>query len=126
VNKIRIPYQKMKESTIYFDNVVDEVTYYIGTSAADNFAVIDKGGPDDYWFHASDCSSCHVVVNVPEHADKRELKTIIKKGALLCKQNTSKLAKLQNVTVVYTKVKYITKTDVSGCVTLKNEKTITC
>lgn len=116
----------MKESTIYFDNVVDEVTYYIGTSAADNFAVIDKGGPDDYWFHASDCSSCHVVVNVPEHVDKRELKTIIKKGALLCKQNTSKLAKLQSVTVVYTKVKYITKTDVSGCVTMKNEKTITC
>lgn len=116
----------MKESTIYFDNVVDEVTYYIGTSAADNFAVIDKGGPDDYWFHASDCSSCHVVVNVPENVDKRELKTIIKKGALLCKQNTSKLAKLQSVTVVYTKVKYITKTDVSGCVTMKNEKTITC
>jgi len=116
----------MKENTIYFDNVVDDVTYYIGTSAADNFDVIDKGNPDDYWFHARDCSSCHVVVNLPEYVDKRELKTIIKRGALLCKQNTNKLTKLPNVDIIYTKVKYVAKTDVCGCVTLKNEKIITC
>ena len=96
----------MREEIIYFDNVVDDVVYYISTNAADNFKVIDQGSPDDYWFHAKDCSSCHVVVNVPEYIDKKGLRTIIQGGARLCKQNTKKLTDL------------ITPT--------KDEKTISC
>ena len=42
----------MKQETVYFDNIVDDVVYYIGTNASDNFDVIDKGRSDDYWFHA--------------------------------------------------------------------------
>ena len=116
----------MKQETVYFDNIVDDVVYYIGTNASDNFDVIDKGRSDDYWFHAKDFSSCHVVVQLPDDIDKRGLRTIIKRGAMICKQNTPKLLQLDNIEIIYTRVKNITKTDVLGCVTTKNTKTIIC
>jgi predicted ribosome quality control (RQC) complex YloA/Tae2 family protein len=112
----------MKEETVYLDNIV--VIYYIGTNAADNFATIDNGAPEDYWFHAKDMSSCHVVAQIPEGIDKRELRTIIKRGALICKQNTSKLKAMDNVEFIYTKIKNVTKTDIPGLVTVTNQKTI--
>ena len=112
-----------------FDDRV--VVYYIGTNALDNFAVIDKGAPDDYWFHAKDISSCHVVAKIAEGSelglvDKHVLRSIIKRGALICKQNTSKLKSLQDVDFIYTQVKNITKLDKPGLVTVTNEKRITC
>jgi predicted ribosome quality control (RQC) complex YloA/Tae2 family protein len=114
----------MKEETVYFDNIV--VIYYIGTNAADNFAAIDMGSPDDYWFHAKGVSSCHVVAKMNEGKamDKQGLKSMIKKGALLCKQNTSKLKSMNNIEFIYTKVKNVTKTEIPGLVTLSSEKNI--
>jgi len=114
----------MKEEIVSIDDLV--VVYYIGTNALDNFAVIDKGDPDDLWFHAKDVSSCHVVAKIPytEVIDKRQLKTIIKRGALICKQNTSKLNTLEKTEFIYTKVKNVTKTDKPGLVTVTNQKTI--
>ena len=112
----------MKEETAQFDDAV--VTYYIGTNAADNFAAIDKGAPNDYWFHAKDVSSCHVVANIPDIADKKSLRAIVRRGALLCKQNTSKLKALDRVVFVYTRVKNVVKMDKPGLVTLTNEKII--
>lgn len=106
----------MKEEIVYFENIVDDVIYYIGTNALDNFAVIDMGKPTDYWFHANNVSSCHVVVKIPDDIDKRTLKTILKRGALLCKQHTNKLSKTANVEIVYCQVKNVTKTDVLGLV----------
>ena len=116
----------MKELTVYFDNIVDDVTYYIGTNATDNFSVIDMGKPDDIWFHAKDCSSCHVVVQVPEYIDKKGMRTIIKRGALLCKQNTAKLNIADQIDIIYAQVKNVTKTDIPGCVTTKHTKVLTC
>jgi predicted ribosome quality control (RQC) complex YloA/Tae2 family protein len=115
----------MKEETVYFDNIV--VIYYIGTNALDNFAVIDKGSPDDYWFHAKDVSSCHVVAKMPVSVlDKHVLRSIIKRGALICKQNTSKLKSLEHAEFIYTPVKNVTKLDKPGLVTVSSQKTITC
>ena len=112
----------MKEETVYFDNIA--IVYYIGTNAEDNFAVIDKGGPDDYWFHAKDVSSCHVVVKISDDID---IRTIIKRGALICKQNTNKLRMLDDVEIMYTKVKNVVKTDVPGLVNITGKaKIIIC
>ena len=91
----------MKEITLYFDNIVDDVVYYIGTNARDNFDVIDKGRPGDIWFHAKDVSSCHVVV----HIEKRDMRSIIKRGARLCKEHTAKLNRTPEVDIIYTFVK---------------------
>ena len=104
---------------------MDDVVYYIGTNAEDNFSVIDMGKPNDYWFHATDCSSCHVVVQVPDELDKRGLRTILKRGARLCKENTNKLSKNANVEIRYTRVKNVTKTGVAGCVEFTGGKSIT-
>ncbi len=114
----------MKEEIVSIDDIV--VVYYIGTNAVDNFATTDKGAPDDYWFHAKGVSSCHVVAKIVESVDKRTLHTIIKRGALICKQNTSKLKSLEKVEFIYTKVKNVVKMDTPGLVTLTNEKTIVC
>ena len=116
----------MKEETIYFDNIVFDVVYYIGTNAKDNFEVIDKGEPDGYWFHAKDVSSCHVVCNIPDLVDKKGLRTIIKRGAQLCKQNTNKIMALKDVEIIYTQVKNVTKTETDGCVITKKEKVLRC
>jgi predicted ribosome quality control (RQC) complex YloA/Tae2 family protein len=112
----------MREETVYFDNIVDDVIYYIGTNAEDNFDVIDKGKPSDYWFHANNSSSCHVVVQVPDEIDKRGLKTILKRGAMLCKQNTNKLSKCDKVEIIYTQVKNVVKMSFAGLVEFTDGK----
>ena len=114
----------MKQEIVYFENIVDNVIYYIGTNASDNFAVIAIGEPTDYWFHANNVSSCHVVAKIPHDINKRALKTILKRGALLCKQNTNKLSKTANVEIVYCQVKHVMKTDVPGLVEFTGGKFI--
>jgi predicted ribosome quality control (RQC) complex YloA/Tae2 family protein len=116
----------MKTESIFIKEVKREVTYYIGKNQEENFSVIDKGNPDDLWFHAADISSCHVVCEVPDDINKKELRYIITTGALLCKNNTNKLKSIKNVNIIYTKISNVVKTDVPGCVLTNNTKTIVC
>jgi predicted ribosome quality control (RQC) complex YloA/Tae2 family protein len=116
----------MKTESIFIKEAKREVTYYIGKSQEENFSVIDKGNPDDLWFHAADISSCHVVCEVPDDINKKELRYIITTGALLCKNNTNKLKSIKNVNIIYTKISNVVKTDVPGCVLTNNTKTIVC
>lgn len=116
----------MKTEIVFIQGLKREVTFYIGKSQSENFEVIDKGDPDDLWFHAKDVSSCHVVCKLPEKLNKKELSCIIKTGALLCKNNTNKLKGLSNVEIIYTRIVNITKTKVPGCVITQNEKKTVC
>lgn len=116
----------MKTENIFIDPIEKEITYYIGKNQKENFDVIDKGNMNDLWFHANNISSCHVVCNVPENITKKELHYIIKKGALLCKNNTNKLKNIKNVEITYTCIKNIVKTNIPGCVITENVKTIIC
>ena len=118
---------QMKTEVVYFEHLDCEIIYYVGQNAKDNFSVIDIGKPDDIWFHSATESSCHVIAKIPDIAlDKKGIKTIIKKGAQLCKQNTNKLAVLKKAEISYTTIKNIQKTSINGCVTTKNLKTIDC
>lgn len=115
----------MKTEIVFVQPLKIEVTFHIGQKQSENFDTIDKGGENDLWFHAKDVSSCHVVCEIPDDiVKKKELMYIIKIGALLCKNNTSKLKSIQNVEFIYTQIKNITKTAVAGCVTTQNIKTI--
>ena len=114
----------MKTETIFIQAIKREITFYIGKSKEENFEVIDKGCPEDLWFHAKNISSCHVVCETPDDIDKKELRYIITAGALLCKTNTNKLKSMSNVEITYTQIKNITKTSVPGCVETQNTKTI--
>ena len=116
----------MKTETVFIQGLKREVIFYIGKNQGENFEVIDKGNPHDLWFHAKDVSSCHVVCELPDDIDKREISYIIKAGALLCKNNTNKLKGLKNVEIIYTKIENVTKTKVPGCVLTQNEKKIVC
>jgi predicted ribosome quality control (RQC) complex YloA/Tae2 family protein len=116
----------MKTENIFIPQLKDTITFYVGKNAKDNFDVIDMGSDDDIWFHANNISSSHVVAIIPDDIDKKELKSIVKIGAQLCKQNTSKLVSLKNVEIIYTKLKHVSKTSVLGCVQTTNTKTIKC
>lgn len=116
----------MKTENILIQAIKREVIFYIGKKQSENFEVIDAGKEDDLWFHAKNESSCHVVCELPEDINKKELKYIITAGALLCKNNTNKLKILQNVEIIYTQIKNITKTNVEGCVLTNNTKTVIC
>jgi predicted ribosome quality control (RQC) complex YloA/Tae2 family protein len=100
------------------------ITYWVGNCAQDNFDLIDEADPEDYWFHANDGPSAHVIVSLPETIkDKKEKRCIIKKGAELAKQHSS-FKSNKNVTVIYTKIKNITKTDIIGTVNVTNPQYI--
>jgi len=114
----------MKTEIVVFDHIESDVVYYIGTNAKDNHCVIDKGTPDDLWFHIANVPSCHVVVRLPDECDKKELRSIIKKGSLLCKQNTKRVANLDNVEIMYAPIKNISKTHVAGEVIVSKYKSI--
>ena len=117
----------MKIEKVLIQGLDKEITFIIGKNKSENFEVIDMGGENDLWFHANDISSCHVVCLLSEtDVDKKDLRYIIKTGALLCKNNTNKLKSMKNVEIIYTQIKNITKTEIEGCVLTQNTKSIVC
>jgi len=116
----------MKTESIYIDGLKREINFHIGKNKSENFAVIDKGRWSDLWFHAKDVSSCHVVCEMPDNLSKKDMKYIIKVGALLCKSNTNNIKSIKNIEIIYTFIKNVTKTDVLGCVVTTNTKNIIC
>jgi predicted ribosome quality control (RQC) complex YloA/Tae2 family protein len=116
----------MKTEIVFINALKREVTFYIGKNQNENFEVIDKGNEDDLWFHAADVSSCHVVCQLPPDIDKKMLRYIITTGAVLCKNNTTKLKSMKNVNIIYTKISNVVKTDVPGCVVTKDTNVVTC
>lgn len=114
----------MKKQKLFIQGLDKEITFYIGKNQNDNFKVIDQGKDNDLWFHANSISSCHVVAILPDDIEKNGLRYIIKMGAILCKNNTSKLKTMNNVEIIYCPIKNIEKTEITGCVKPLNPKTI--
>jgi len=111
----------MKTENIYFDNIDTEITYYVGKNAKENFDILDMSKDTDLWFHAKDLPSCHVIAVIPDGIDKKTMKTIIKKGGMLCKQNTNKLVSEKNLKIIYAKVSDVKKTEILGTVNVINK-----
>lgn len=114
----------MKTEIMFVQGLNREITFHIGKNQDDNFGVINEGSADDLWFHANNISSSHIVAIIPENITNKELRYIVKAGALLCKNNTNKLKSQKNVEFVYTKIKNIEKTYIPGRVNISNEKKI--
>lgn len=119
----------MKTQEIFFPNLQIAVLFYIGENAQDNFDIIDMGKETDFWFHAKNVSSCHVVAILPDEHQinkikKQKMHTIIHQGGLLCKQHTSKIRNQSKVELIYTKLKNVVKTDTIGQVMTTNTKEI--
>jgi hypothetical protein len=114
----------MKTEVLFLQGLNRDITFYIGQNKNENFDVIDKGTPNDLWFHANETSSCHIVAIIPKDISNKEQKYIIKAGALLCKKYTNKLKALREIEIIYTQIKNIEKTQISGCVKTINDKKI--
>lgn len=114
----------MKTENLFLQGLNREITFHIGQNKNENFDIIDKGEPDDLWFHANEVSSCHVIAIIPKDISRKEIKYIIKAGAILCKKYTNKLKSLSDIEIIYTKIKNIEKTECLGCVKVKNENKI--
>ena len=66
----------MKTEIVYFENIKEEITFYIGKNDKDNFDVIDIGKPNDIWFHSNEGSSCHVIAKIPENININKKKNV--------------------------------------------------
>jgi predicted ribosome quality control (RQC) complex YloA/Tae2 family protein len=109
--------QNMKHFTFDLPLSDESIEYSIGQNARENTELVQDSEPQDLWFHAGDgISSCHVVAKLPEDLTicKRELLMIIKRGALLCKENTNKLKSSHQVPFIYAKIEHVHPTRVMG------------
>lgn len=127
--------------TRFIPSLKINLVYKVGSSAKNNFEIIDEADPNDLWFHLQNEPSCHVVTcfknkytdrddELPncydinfDYLEKKEKQQIIKQGALICKQY-SKLKSAKNVPIIYTKIEDVQKTDVLGSVLTTKGKII--
>lgn len=115
----------MITKTVNFPNLGGlSVDYFIGKSAKENFEIIDNAHGHHLWFHVEGEPSGHVIAEIPETLDRKNIKYILKQGAVLCKQH-SKFKSAKNVDIVYTRVDQIQKTDKIGSVLAQNAKIVT-
>lgn len=109
---------------IFIPKINKTVKFYVGKNKLENFTIIDNAQENDLWFHIDDHASCHVVASINDfNLPNKKLLPIIKQGALLCKKN-SKYKSVQNIGIVYAKIKNVIKTDIIGTVNLLESKTI--
>lgn len=116
----------MKTESVKFPAITDPVLFYIGKSKDENHGLLDMAKPEDLWFHLGSDSSAHVIGVVPSGLPRKHLSYIVKRGALLCKQHTAKVANRQNVAVIYTRVRNVAKTDTPGEVMTQDTQLIIC
>lgn len=79
----------MKTELVAIKGIPDPVVFYIGRTQEENHDVIALGGPRDLWFHAAGRPSCHVVAILPPSLERKQRGAIIRRGAYLCKTNTT-------------------------------------
>lgn len=116
----------MKTESIQFPAILDPVLFYIGKSREENHGLLDLAKPEDLWFHLGGESSAHVIGVVPSGLPRKHLSYIVKRGALLCKQHTAKVANHKNVAVIYTRVRNVSKTQTPGEVITHDTQLIVC
>ena len=113
----------MKLLQVYISNINKTIIFKIGSNANDNFKIIDESKLNDLWFHIADYPSAHIIADIPDDIDKKKLKYIIKKGAIICKQY-SKYSNQKNLEITYTQISNISKTNIIGTVNIINSKQI--
>lgn len=100
----------VKEDYTYENNLIR-----IGENAEDNDKIISESKQTDLWFHLKNLPSCHVILTCSKEFPVS--KNMINYCASLCKENT-KFKNLPKVTVNYTNIKNIRKTEIKGKVVI--------
>lgn len=97
---------------------------HIGETAQENWDLIDDSSQNDIWFHVHGKPSCHVVLSIDDYK-KIPHRTVLNYCATLCKEG-SKLKTNKNITVIYTLIKNVKKSDKPGSVTTTKTNKIKC
>ncbi len=99
-----------------FDNILQqEFEIIIGKSAKENWQIIDEASENDIWFHLDDYPSSHIILKT-ENIDIKDFnKQTLIHCASLCKEQ-SKYSNMKNISVIYTKIKNVKKSDIIGSV----------
>jgi len=110
----------------YIDIVKGNIEFWVGENELENFDIIDAAKDIDLWFHVDRRSSCHVIAVLPENHkyDKKQLHKIAIQGSMLCKQY-SRYKSEQKLSIMYTSIDKVNKTEKVGAVTVDVYKTIT-
>ena len=101
-----------------------EIVFHIGKTAVGNFDIIDLAKENDLWFHLNNESSAHVIAIIPDGIDRKNMKYVVKHGAIVLKQHSNCKSPKQLVGVIYSHVKNVNKTDIIGRVIIQKSKII--
>jgi len=116
----------MKQETVYDSKLGCELTINIGCDAKDNWDMIDKAKQNDIWFHLQNHSSAHVILVMPTESTK--IKDVSKMTLIhcanFCKKNKINKENKNDLSVIYTEIKNVTKADKEGSVHTTNCKTL--
>ena len=113
----------MIQQKVFDSKIKDEFEIIIGQSAEENWKIIDDSEQNDIWFHLDDFPSSHVILKTKNKNIKEFNKQTFIHCGNLCKFH-SKYSNLKNISVIYTKIKNITKADTVGSVTTTGTKTV--
>lgn len=111
----------MKESFLH------KVRFVVGSTAEENWKILSKAKQNHIWFHLDKSASPYVILEasfkeleklVKKNPDVGSVKDFIYHAGKLCKEN-SKSKRMNNVTIIYTEVKNVSKGDVTGEAILK-------
>jgi predicted ribosome quality control (RQC) complex YloA/Tae2 family protein len=105
----------------------NNIKFYVGQSAIENWDLLDKAKAIDLtfiWFHLDKFPSPYVIMHSSIAAiEKKDLDHIILYGASLCKEY-SKYKYLNDLKIIYMPVKNLSKGDTLGEVNIKGKKKI--
>ena len=120
---ICILHRIMKQVECVFSNLSEPVVFRIGSCAKENTELIKASDPDDVWVHLDAYPSAHVIFTPPASANKKQLRTLIKRAAELCRRHTNS-CKDNSAKSCYTEVRNLVLGDRDGSVTVGHRKVI--
>lgn len=91
---------------------LDEIIFRRGRNAKENHRLIEDADSNDWWFHMSETSSCHVIMDCSDITNDRV------KFACDIIKNSKKYGK---ILICYTKINNIKKTKNPGEVIILNK-----
>ena len=102
---------------VIIDETFENNTISIGENQTDNDLLLSSAYQNDLWFHLADFPSCHVIIQ--NNKQSPITKKMTKYCAELVKTHTK--FKYRKVSVIYTNVKNVRKTNIKGQVTIKGK-----
>ena len=107
----------------FISNIKGELVFSVGRNAVENSDLIRKSLPGTLWFHLENVPSAHVLIHPPKNLKKKQLRSLCKRGAEICRRYTNSCSD-EKFPVCYTEVDNITLLDKPGEVSVRSYKIV--